>query len=311
MDMVGLSQKRTKAGILPDSSAGEAARGTMLPSRTTHPQSPVGCLCLVEYLVDMDFLVFDHARRMGGVWLAVVLLLVPVAGRAEAVHFDHYLLALAVAPAFCEDEPQRKRKFAQCRALSGPGFQALPLTLHGLWPNRADRRHPAYCGGESGGAFCRLPPVRLPVDTQARLRRTMPATADCLDRYQWGKHGSCSGLTEGAYFAAAAALTERVNRAIGSEIARHMGREVDLAVLRAVLAKRDPQLRDAVTFDCRTPHTPAPDKRRPMLREVRVYFERDPASGAPGRPLPYARAGAKHYNSGCPQGRAYVDTPLD
>ncbi len=244
-------------------------------------------------------------------WLAVALLLAPLAGRAEPARFDYYLLALAVAPAFCEDEPQRKRKFAQCRALSAPGPQALPLTLHGLWPNRADRRHPAYCGGESGGAFCRLPPLHLPADTRERLRRAMPAMADCLDRYQWMKHGSCSGLREGAYFAASAALTERVNRAIGTEIARHRGREVDLAGLRATLAKRDPALRDAVTFDCRTPRTPVPAKRRPMLREVRVYFERDPASGAPGRPLSYARAGVKHYNSGCPQGRAYVDTPLD
>lgn len=239
------------------------------------------------------------------------LLLAPLASCAEPPRFDYYLLALTVAPAFCEDEPQRKRKFAQCRALSAPGPQALPLTLHGLWPNRADRRHPAYCGGESGGAFCRLPPLHLPADTRERLRRAMPAMADCLDRYQWMKHGSCSGLREGAYFAASAALTERVNRAIGTEIARHRGREVDLAGLRATLAKRDPALRDAVTFDCRTPRTPVPAKRRPMLREVRVYFERDPASGAPGRPLSYARAGVKHYNSGCPQGRAYVDTPLD
>lgn len=244
-------------------------------------------------------------------WLAVALLLAPLVGRAAPARFDHYLLALAVAPAFCEDEPQRKRKFAQCRALSGPQFQALPLTLHGLWPNRADRRHPAYCAGEAGGAFCRLPPLRLPPDTQARLRQAMPATADCLDRYQWMKHGSCSGLREGAYFAASAALTERVNRALGGEIARHMGREVELSVLRAALAQRDPALKDAVTFDCRTPRTPVPAKRRPMLREVRVYFERDPVSGAPGRPLAYARAGVKHYNSGCPQGRAYVDTPLD
>ena len=239
------------------------------------------------------------------------LLLAPLAGCAEPARFDHYLLALSVAPAFCEDEPQRKRKYAQCRALSAPAFKSVPLTLHGLWPNRTDRRHPAYCGGEAGGGFCRLPPLRLPADTRARLGRVMPATADCLDRYQWAKHGSCSGLAEADYFAASAALTERVNRAIGGEIARHMGREVDLAELRRTLARNDPALLDAVTFDCQTPRTPDPAKRRPMLREVRVHFERDPVTGAPGRPLAYARAGHRHYNSGCPGGRAYIDTPLD
>ncbi|MBW8369879.1 MAG: ribonuclease I [Thiobacillus sp.] len=243
--------------------------------------------------------------------MVFALLLAPLAGCAEPPRFDYYLLALSVAPAFCEDEPQRKRTFAQCQAPSATGFRSLPLTLHGLWPNRADRKHPTYCGGESGGAFCSLPPLRLPPQTRARLGQVMPATADCLDRYQWAKHGSCSGLAEAEYFAASTTLTERVNRAIGGEIARHMGREVSLAFLRETLAKADPALKDAVTFDCQTPRTPDPVKRRPMLREVRVYFERDPATGGPGALLAYARAGAKHYNSGCPQGRAYIDTPLD
>lgn len=248
---------------------------------------------------------------MRGATLAVALLLAPLVGCAEPARFDHYVLALAVAPAFCEDDPERKRGFAQCRALSGSAFQATPLTLHGLWPNRLDRRHPAWCGGEAGGAFCRLPPVELPPQTRARLERAMPAVADCLDRYQWAKHGSCSGLGELAYFTAAATLTERVNRAIGQEIADHQGREVDLAMLREALVKADPALKDAVTFDCQTPRTPDPAKRRPMLREVRIHFERDPASGVPGQPRAYTRAGIRHYSSGCPQGRAYIDSPLD
>lgn len=240
------------------------------------------------------------------------LLLVPFASSAGTARFDHYLLALSVAPAFCEDQPQRKSRFAQCRSLSAAGFRATPLTLHGLWPNRLDRKHPAYCGGgANAGGFCRLPKLDLTADTRARLGRVMPGAADCLDRYQWAKHGSCSGLAAAEYFAASAVLAERVNRAIGGEIARHMGREVDLAALREVLGRTDPALKDAVTFDCQTPRTPDPAKRRPMLREVRVHFERDPATGAPGRPLAYTRAGHKHYNSGCPGGRAYVDTPLD
>jgi ribonuclease T2 len=57
------------------------------------------------------------------------LLLAPLTSCAEPAHFDYYLLALSVAPAFCEDAPQRKQKFAQCRDLSGAGFRAMPLTL--------------------------------------------------------------------------------------------------------------------------------------------------------------------------------------
>ena len=233
----------------------------------------------------------EHAMERNAA-LLLALLLAPLAGCAEPARFDYYLLALSVAPAFCEDEPQRKQKFAQCQALSEAGFKAMPLTLHGLWPNRADRRHPSYCGGETGGAFCRLPPLRLPPDTRAQLGRVMPAAADCLDRYQWAKHGSCSGLSEAEYFTASAALTERVNRAIGGEIARHMGREVTLVSLREALARADPALKDAVTFDCQTPRTPDPAKRFPMLREVRIHFERDPRPARPGIRFPTPARGA-------------------
>lgn len=252
-----------------------------------------------------------RAGRTAGRWLALGLLLWGVSVRAEPPRFDFYLLALSVAPAFCEDAPQRKRGFTQCKRLSERDFKRVPLTLHGLWPNREDRRHPAYCAGKSARAFCALPAPVLPSETEAALRQFMPATADCLERHQWAKHGSCSGLTPAEYFAASAALSARVNRAIGEEVARHTGREVDLALLRERLRERDRSLDHAVVFECRTPRTPDPAKRRPMLREIRVYFTRDPVTGAPGKPLPYVRAGAKHYNSGCPRGRAYVDSPLD
>lgn len=250
-------------------------------------------------------------RGMRAIGFALAWLLVPLVGAAEPARFDYYLLALTVAPAFCEDAPPRKRNDPQCRALSDAAFKAMPLTLHGLWPNRQDRDHPQWCGGEKRVASCRMPAVRLPAETHIRLARAMPATADCLDRYQWAKHGRCAGLSEADYFTAAAALAERVNRALGPEIARHTGREVALATLRAALARRDPALLDAIGFDCRTPRTSERGKRRPMLREVRVVFERDPLTGAPGKPLPIAQAGMRHYNSGCPRERAYVDSPLD
>jgi ribonuclease T2 len=244
-------------------------------------------------------------------WILAAFLLLPQGGCADSARFDYYLLALSVAPAFCEDQPERKKSYAQCRNLTAPAFRAVPLTLHGLWPNRLDRRHPAYCQGESRGAFCSLPPLSLTPPTRAQLDKVMPGSADCLERYQWVKHGSCTGMPVEAYYKASAELTERVNRAIGGDISRHMGRAVSLVELRAALSRADPELLDAVSFDCRTPRTPDPAKRRPMLHEVRVYFQIDPGSGGPGRPMPYTRAGVRHYNSGCPGGLAYVDTPLD
>ncbi len=69
---------------------------------------------------------------MSAIWLAVALPVAPGVGAAEPARFDHYLLALAVAPAFCEDDPQQKRNDAQCRArsdatLKGRAYVDSPL----------------------------------------------------------------------------------------------------------------------------------------------------------------------------------------
>jgi ribonuclease T2 len=133
----------------------------------------------------------------------------------------------------------------------------------------------------------------------------MLGTADCLERYEWWKHGSCSGLSPDTYFRAAIELVARANRALGRQIAAASGSEIPLAQLRVQLSQADPQLAEATIFDCRTPRGGG----RPMLSEIRMYFERDPASGSPGRPLPFRSAGVRHYNSGCPAGRAYIDSP--
>ena len=229
----------------------------------------------------------------------------------ETPRFDYYLLSLSLAPAFCEDEPQKKRGFAQCRALVSSVASSLPLSLHGLWPNRRDGHHPQDCGGGKRGRFCSLPAVSLQTGTRARLGRAMPATPDCLDRYEWAKHGSCSGLSADNYFTVSITLTERLNQVLGAELTRHAGREVNLETLRQALAKSDPALLESVVFNCQTPRTPNPNKRHPMLTDVRVYFERNAASSGPGGPLDYRRAGVKNFNSGCPGGWAYVDSPLD
>lgn len=227
--------------------------------------------------------------------------------RAAAPPFDYYILSLSLAPAFCAEDPGRARHSRECGQLTDAGFRAQPLTLHGLWPSRLDRHHPAWCGGdrqESGG-FCRKDAVTLSAPVRQRLASAMLGTADCLERYEWWKHGSCSGLSADTYFRAAIELVARANRALGRQIAAASGSEIPLAQLRAQLSQADPQLAEATIFDCRTPRGGG----RPMLSEIRMYFQRDPATSGPGRPLPFRSAGVRHYNSGCPAGRAYIDSP--
>jgi ribonuclease T2 len=230
----------------------------------------------------------------------------PAAAKAD---YDYYLLALSLAPAFCEDALGRRQVPHQCRDLDLADFGRQPLTLHGLWPSRRSGRHPSYCKGERDrGDMCDQTPVTLPADLSARLRQLMPGTADCLERHEWARHGSCSALSMAQYFDEAVKLAARANRAMGAVLARHVGREVGLDAVRAALASRDPALLDAVVFDCRTPRSKHPARRRPMLREVRVYFKARP-DGRVGEPMRFRDAGVKHFNSGCPAGRAYVDAP--
>jgi len=223
--------------------------------------------------------------------------------------FDYYLLALSLAPAFCEDAIGNRRVPHQCRDTTLAAFQKMPLTLHGLWPNSLSGQHPFDCGSDRRqGSMCSLDSVRLPRELSARLETVMPGTADCLDRHEWSKHGACSGLSQSDYFDQSILLVERVNRAMGTLLAAHAGQEVALDALRAALKQHDPELLESVTFDCRTPRSQSPERRKPMLREVRVYFRALP-DGRPGTPMNFREVGVKHYNSGCPAGRAYVDAP--
>lgn len=250
---------------------------------------------------------------LGGLSLFVALTMIsgcearqPAPQKAD---FDYYVLALSLAPAFCEDSIGNRRVPHQCRDFDLADFQRQPLTLHGLWPNKLKGRHPFYCNGERDrGGMCDQTRVQLPQSLAGRLLAVMPGTADCLDRHEWAKHGSCSGLGMAQYFDESVRLVERANKALAGSLGSHAGREAGLDTLRAAISKNDPALLESVVFDCRTPRSDSPARRKPMLREVRVYFQALP-DGRVGGPMNFREAGVKHFNSGCPAGRAYVDAP--
>lgn len=234
------------------------------------------------------------------------LALALAAGLARAADFDYYVLSLSLAPAFCEMKAHSYRPPRQCAALTAASFRATPLTLHGLWPDRRDGRHPDCAPGRVRGGFCRLPPVPVSAQLGQALDRYMPGRADCLDRHEWAKHGACTGLSAQTYFAAAMQLTQRAERALGPALAAHAGQTLPLEALRAALDRVDPALRASTQFDCRTPRGYG---RRDvsLLAEVRIYFARG-ADGQPSSPLPL-RAIGRDFNSGCRAGRAYIDLP--
>lgn len=97
--------------------------------------------------------------------------------------FDFYVLALSWSPGFCDAGGAAKSP-DQCAAGRSLGF-----VVHGLWPQNT-RGYPSDCDAGS-----RVPP-RAALEA---VRDLYPDTG--LARYEWRKHGTCTGLSPTAYFA--------------------------------------------------------------------------------------------------------------
>ena len=107
----------------------------------------------------------------------------PRVGPMAKGDFDFYVLALSWSAGFCELSGGGK---SQCEPGSNLGF-----VVHGLWP-QYEHGFPSNCGFAAA-------PSRMALD---RARGVYPDEG--LARYEWRKHGSCTGLSPGDYFDSAA-----------------------------------------------------------------------------------------------------------
>lgn len=165
-------------------------------------------------------------RRCGAMLFAAALL----PGCDDAPEVTHYVLALSWQPAFCEFNPARP----ECGALDAGDFAAGNLTVHGLWPNDGPGSGPTYCNVDAATraldqpqSWCELPKPGVSEKTRAALAPAMPGTASCLDRHEWIKHGTCSGLEADAYFAQSLRLAAAVQATgLGEAVAGNIGKNV-------------------------------------------------------------------------------------
>lgn len=182
--------------------------------------------------------------RKGSLLLA---LLAAPALADEAGDFDYYVLALSWSPTWCLLEGD-DRGSPQCDEGADFGW-----TLHGLWPQHE----------EGWPAFCR---TRWPDPSRAETA----AMADVMGSsglawHQWGKHGSCSGLSAEDYFARSREAFDAV--AVPPGFAT-LGREVEVpvATVEEAFLRMNPTLEaDGLTVTCR-------DGR---IQEVRVCLSAD------------------------------------
>lgn len=112
-------------------------------------------------------------------------------GPSAPGRFDFYVLSLSWSPGFCATGGDEKGR-DQCRKGADIGF-----TVHGLWP-QYDRGYPSDCNG------ARSPSRRALAETEG----VYPDQG--LARYEWRKHGTCSGLSPTEYFAAAKSARDAV-----------------------------------------------------------------------------------------------------
>ena len=233
-------------------------------------------------------------KRFVSMGLCSLVLMAPAMARhryQEGVRgqFDYYLLSLSIAPSFCALSAANAAR-AECLSLNQAAFEQTPLTVHGLWPNRAGvsvNLQPHDC---SGGPF------KVADSLQDALGRYMPAGVG-LQRYEWRKHGTCSGLSSEVYFSTLAELGRHANETIGVALrdGHMLGGRMRLTDLVVAASVKDPSLGRAIIVDCRSPRGGGDA----LVDEIRVTLSKD------FRPIPASSVGLGQ-NSGCPGGAGRV-----
>ena len=161
--------------------------------------------------------------------------------------FDFYVLSLSWSPSYCEAEGSNANR-QQCGAARPYAF-----VVHGLWPQFERGGYPQKCDTEGR---------KVPERMLRKLYDIMPSAG--LIRYQWQKHGSCSGLSQSDYFDAVRAARAKV--VIPEEFRRlDAYRSLDPQEAEAAFLRANPGLPvDGVSVTC--------DNR--LLREVRICLTR-------------------------------------
>jgi ribonuclease T2 len=105
-----------------------------------------------------------------------------VAARPAPGNFDFFVLSLSWSPGFCATAAGDKAS-DQCATGAGLGF-----VVHGLWP-QFEHGFPSDCDGTRT-------PSRIALQHAAGLYPD-----EGLARYEWRKHGTCTGEAPADYFA--------------------------------------------------------------------------------------------------------------
>jgi ribonuclease T2 len=149
-----------------------------------------------------------------GLTAALAASLPPVA----TAPFDFYVMTLSWSPGFCDLGGDEKSP-QQCATGAGNGF-----VVHGLWPDNRYGPNPEDCNPSEDAS-----PAALDV------ARGLYPTQD-LARYEYRKHGTCTGLSAEDYFAAVRYVRDELGIPPMLQSPRESQRLSPLAIEQAFIA---------------------------------------------------------------------------
>jgi ribonuclease T2 len=122
-----------------------------------------------------------------------------------------YMFSLSWEPTFCATH----QGATECQAMTPDSYYASHVVLHGLWPQPQTNQ---YCGvpqaiidQDNRHQWSSMPAVTVSDATRQRMNSDFPGVASYLDRHEWYKHGTCTGLSPDAYFSLAMTLVDQAN----------------------------------------------------------------------------------------------------
>jgi ribonuclease T2 len=178
--------------------------------------------------------------------LLALLLAAPSQVRAKPI--DHYVLALSWSPSFCAMSDAAEEPM-QCGRSTPFAF-----VVHGLWPQYG-RGQPQNCPAQQRW---------IPESMISAMLPLMPSKR--LVIHEWRKHGTCSGLSMGAYFALIRSLFAKV-RIPAPYCAPARAVTAPPAAIVADFIEANPGLKSSmIGLACR------PSARAAALTEIRICF---------------------------------------
>ncbi len=184
------------------------------------------------------------AALLTGLW---AVLAVPAQGTEVAGRFDYYVLSLSWSSNWCRLTGDAQHA-AECAA-----GRHRPFVLHGLWPE-SDTSYPADCRTTAAD----------PSKAETAAMADVMGSAG-LAWHEWQKHGRCSGLSSGDYFALARKAFTAISLPTVLQQLNHDVRVKPSVVADAILSA-NPQLSPAdliVTCD------------QGAIQEVRICLTKD------------------------------------